>query len=559
MYQKTEKQILVNSVSELKRDTFAHFSKWRQNVSKRIQDIVIKNGGTSGNVGSQEPQKVAGPSGPGDNPVAVLARLYPAVDTPLREGPKEKRALILHSMLLILLGLDQYAVYSRILLVRLTTSLNIPVYVLQQDEVRVSQALSKIIQGIPIEEMVQRRAEEIKARRWKTGMASAASAEEPGSLSPHLLTAGVGTVFGGKGGLHPTVTSTLLAAMNESTVVVGSLFGLYGARQGSKTMSMYGKDIQGFGIIPLRGSSESKINDPKELPTEDRKMRVTIGIAGLMSSPEDLLKSWEFLGPQNETYVMRWEEDGLIRMNAAFELLVKSPTWDTIKNEITSRTGEVSLTIYDRLTQIEWPVGLLKASKIIETPWCSAIIRADKAGAALADMLINKSFGERPVSLIGYSLGARIIYNCLMMLSEKRAFGLVENVIMMGTPCPSEVRVWAAIRTSVAGRLINVYSNQDYLLGFLSRNICYQYGVAGLQKVEGVPHVENFDASEVVTNHLRYRYLVGSILKKVGWEDIDYPQVTAEQMKLAAYIKELDEGSAKGNGTNSGGSVQRGE
>lgn len=247
-------------------------------------------------------------------------------------------------MLLILLGLDQYAVYSRILLVRLTTSLNIPVYVLQQDEVRVSQALSKIIQGIPIEEMVQRRAEEIKARRWKTGMASAASAEEPGSLSPHLLTAGVGTVFGGKGGLHPTVTSTLLAAMNESTVVVGSLFGLYGARQGSKTMSMYGKDIQGFGIIPLRGSSESKINDPKELPTEDRKMRVTIGIAGLMSSPEDLLKSWEFLGPQNETYVMRWEEDGLIRMNAAFELLVKSPTWDTIKNEITSRTGEVSLT-----------------------------------------------------------------------------------------------------------------------------------------------------------------------------------------------------------------------
>lgn len=146
-----------------------------------------------------------------------------------------------------------------------------------------------------------------------------------------------------------------------------------------------------------------------------------------------------------------------------------------------------------------------------------------------------------------------------MMLSEKRAFGLVENVIMMGTPCPSEVRVWAAIRTSVAGRLINVYSNQDYLLGFLSRNICYQYGVAGLQKVEGVPHVENFDASEVVTNHLRYRYLVGSILKKVGWEDIDYPQVTAEQMKLAAYIKELDEGSAKGNGTNSGGSVQRGE
>lgn len=82
MYQKTEKQILVNSVSELKRDTFAHFSKWRQNVSKRIQDIVIKNGGTSGNVGSQEPQKVAGSAGRRGE----LARGRPA----LQSGPSGK-------------------------------------------------------------------------------------------------------------------------------------------------------------------------------------------------------------------------------------------------------------------------------------------------------------------------------------------------------------------------------------------------------------------------------------------------------------------------------------
>ncbi|KAI1781032.1 hypothetical protein F4818DRAFT_436226 [Hypoxylon cercidicola] len=565
MYQKTDKQILVNSVSELKRDTLAHFSKWRQNVLRRVQDIIIKNGGTSGNVGGQEPQQVPGnarrhvdaargrptvPSGPtgpnasGENPIAVLARLYPPVVTPLRESPKEKRALILHSMLLILLGLDQYAVYSRILLVRLTSSLNVPVYVLQQDEVRVSQALSKIIKGIPIEEIAQRRAEEAKSRRWRPGMASAAVADDPGTLSPHLITAGVGTVFGGIG-MNPVVTASLLASMNESTVVVGTLFGLYGARQGSKTMSMYGKDIQGFGMIPLHGPRELEISDPKDVLPEHRRMRVTIGMPGLMSSPDDLVESWKFLGSHNETYAMRWEEDGLIRMNTALELLVKSPTWNSVKKEITSRT------VYDRLTQVEWPIGLLKASKIVETPWCTAVIRADKAGAALADMLINKSFGERPVSLIGYSLGARIIYHCVMVLSEKRAFGLVENVIMMGTPCPSEVRVWAAIRTVVGGRLINVYSREDYLLGFLSRNICWHYGVAGLQKVEGVPHVENFDASEVVSNHLRYRYLVGSILKKVGWEDIDYPQVTAEQQKLAAYIRELEQESERGNSTKS--------
>lgn len=250
--------------------------------------------------------------------------------------------MILHSILLILLGLDQYSVYSRILLVRLTSSLNIPVYVLQQDEVRVSQALSKIIKGIPLEEIAQRRAEEAKSRRWKPGMASAALVDNPGTLSPHLRAAGVGTVFGGIG-MNPTVTATLLASMNESTVVVGNLFGLYGARQGSKTMAMYGKDIQGFGMIPVRGSGESGLSDPKDAPADDRRMRVTVAMTGLMSSPDDLVDSWQFLGPHKETYAMRWDEDGLIRMNTSLELLVKSPTWNAVKNEMTSRTGEVSL------------------------------------------------------------------------------------------------------------------------------------------------------------------------------------------------------------------------
>lgn len=144
------------------------------------------------------------------------------------------------------------------------------------------------------------------------------------------------------------------------------------------------------------------------------------------------------------------------------------------------------------------------------------MVRAEKAGAVLADVLINRIYGERPVTLIGYSLGARIIYCCLMILAEKRAFGLVENVIIMGAPCPSEVRVWATMKSVVASKLVNVYSGKDYMLGFLYRSSSWQYGVAGLQKIEGVPNVENFDVTQIVTNHLRYHHMVGSVLKKVG-------------------------------------------
>ncbi|KAI1418239.1 DUF726-domain-containing protein [Hypoxylon sp. FL1857] len=551
MFKKTDIDVLQSSLSELKRDSLAHFNKWRVNVMKRIGDIVIKNGGTTGNVVSQQPatssgsaaqpanprggSKVAGlPSGSNacaEKSNATLIRVYPPVFTSLKDCPKEKRALIMHCMLLILLGLDQYSLNSRLLLVKLASSLNVPMWVLLQDEVRVSRALSGIIMGIPTEEIAQRRAEESKnSRRWRPGIVGGAQGGNTGTLAAPLVEAGIGTVFGGLG-LNQAVTAVLLGPMNESTIVVGTLFGLYGARQGSKSIEAHGRDLQDFGMIPLHGSSDTELIDPKDAPVEDRRMRVTIAVPGLLTERDDYLQSWKFVGQQNESYVMRWELDALTKAGTALDTVVKSVAWYEANKEINSEN------VFDRLTRSYWPTDLVKISKVIENNWTVGMVRAEKAGAVLADVLINRLLGERPVTLIGYSLGARAIYACLMALSEKRAFGLVENVVVMGTPCPTEVRAWTAMKSVVTGRLINVYSKNDYLLGFLHRGGCWQYGVAGLQKIEGAPNVENFDVSEVMTNHLRYRHLVGSILKRIGWEDIDYNEVNKEQERLAVEIE----------------------
>jgi hypothetical protein len=185
-----------------------------------------------------------------------------------------------------------------------------------------------------------------------------------------------------------------------------------------------------------------------------------------------------------------------------------------------------------------WPISLLKISKIIDNPWSVGMVRAEKAGQVLGDAIINNVTGERGVTLIGYSLGARVIYSCLMYLAEKRAFGSVENVVLMGAPCPSEIRVWASIKSVVAGRVVNVYSKNDYILGFLYRTSSWQYGVAGLEKIQGVQGVENFDVSDIVSGHLRYQYLVGSILKKIGWEDVDGEEVAKNEETLALMVDE---------------------
>lgn len=181
-----------------------------------------------------------------------------------------------------------------------------------------------------------------------------------------------------------------------------------------------------------------------------------------------------------------------------------------------------------------WPAELLKISKIIDIPWSIGMVRADKAGLILADTIQRKIHGSRPITLIGYSLAGRVIYTCLMALAERRQFGLIDSVVMIGTPAPSEARVWLTLRSVVVGRLVNVYSDNDYMLGFMMRTSNTHFGVAGLQRVVGALGVENFDASAMVSGHLRYQFLVGKILKSLGWEDLDHSQLTRDQVTLEA-------------------------
>jgi hypothetical protein len=159
--------------------------------------------------------------------------------------------------------------------------------------------------------------------------------------------------------------------------------------------------------------------------------------------------------------------------------------------------------------------------------------RSEKAGQVLADALINKAQGERPVTLIGYSLGARVIYSCLKSLAERQAFGLVESVVLIGSPIPSNASNWRVMRSVVSGKVINVYSENDYILAFLYRATSIQFGVAGLQEVANVEAVDNLNLTKEVSGHLRYPELIGKILKRCGFDGIKVEDTDIEEEKLS--------------------------
>jgi hypothetical protein len=286
-------------------------------------------------------------------------------------------------------------------------------------------------------------------------------------------------------------------------------------------------------VDPERPSAQRELDWADELDARDpskreqHRLRVCIGVSGWLSSPSDVNKPWEVIdATSTEPFALRFELDAMLRLGNSLNDVLFSYAWDGVAYTVMSRT------ILGALYAGLWPLGLIKAASVLDNPFSVALARADKAGKVLAHALIDGVQGKRPVTLTGYSVGARVIYSCLVELAEQHAFGLVECAVLMGTPAPSDSKPWRQIRSVVAGRVVNAHSSEDYVLGFLYRSTKLQVGVAGLQSVEDVSGIENVDVSKLVSGHDQYRYLVGKILAKIGFGDLEFERVAEQERAL---------------------------
>merc|ERR1719215_657889 len=152
----------------------------------------------------------------------------------------------------------------------------------------------------------------------------------------------------------------------------------------------------------------------------------------------------------------------------------------------------------------------------LDNAWLVVAERAQQAGKCLAQALADrKNVGQRPVTLIGHSMGARVIMYCLQELFALKEFHVVDDVILMGAPVTTRGGKWARARTVVSGRLINCYMWKDWILAFLYRYLEWGVGVAGLSEVK-VHGVENYDLSSLgIKMHHHYPRHVMDILALV--------------------------------------------
>ena len=470
------------------------------------------------------------------------------IPTSLTGLEEAKRRKILLCLLLLALSLERYAAHSRILLEIIAASLTLPSSTLSDLESTVSHGLLSTAAKMSAAESTEKvAAQNAVGRRWKVGLATVAGATligVTGGLAAPFLAAGLGTVMGGLGLSIPLIGG-YLGAMAGSTLLIGGLFGSYGGKMTGEMMEKYAKEVEDFSFVPMKptsgpqGDTESA-RSLGEVEQVQRKLRVAVGISGWIVDESDITAPWHVLRSSTiEPFALRWEPSSLRDLGMSITKVLKSYAWSAAKLELVRRT------IFASLLAGLWPLGLLKIARVLDNPYSVAKARSDKAGQILAEVLMQKAQGERPLTLVGFSLGARVIYQALLHLAEHNAFGLVESVVLVGAPTPSEERAWRRIRAVVAGRVVNVYSQEDHILGFLYRTSSLQLGVAGLQPVEGVERIENFDATRLMNGkgHAKYRYIIGQILREIGFADIDMLEVEKEE--IAA--REIGDGPVMGD------------
>ncbi|KAG6025977.1 hypothetical protein E4U41_001385 [Claviceps citrina] len=546
--EKEEHEAMTPQLRELKKEALAYFGKWQGNVLQRLREIHVNDsvpcvsgsrtrgrgvrggyraarGGRGGRGGTVASTLATGPPRVPTNHVDPdLAARHPPTPNTLWTLHLERRKLFLHISLLVLVSLQEYNANSRTLLVCIASSLNLPYKIYQMDENRLAQGLARAALEVqPEDDNKAAKPDEVKSsKKWRLGLGSASGLSTPTSLAVPLRNVGIGTSQGGLG-LTATAAAGLLGIMAENGFLMGSLFGMNPTRPLGKILESFLREVQDFAFIRLCNSIHYEYTDPRESPVEDRRLRVVVAMSGCLLDADDIIKPWRSLNSQAEVYAIRWETAALMNLGSALETVIKSTAWVNARRDIEAKT------IFQSLIDSTWPEPLLRISKIIDNPWSVGMVRAEKAGAVLADSLIRQRFqGERPVSLIGFSLAARAIYACLMVLAERRQFGVVDSVIMLGTPAPSESRVWLTLKSVVSGRLINVYSESDYILGFLYRTSNTQFGIAGLQEIQGADGVENHCIKTLSRGHLSYPSMMGNILRDIGWEDVDTKAVRAQ-------------------------------
>jgi Protein of unknown function (DUF726) len=439
--------------------------------------------------------------------------------------PEQKQHLILILLHFAVVGMNGLDARIQVQIRRLSVELRISWQDVLELQLKYAATLRKAV-----EEAATKKPASGQKMRWlKIGglaVVGGAAIALTGGLAAPAIGAGVAAV--GLGGTGAFLGSTLGVAL------VTTVFGVAGTGLvGAKAHRRF-QEVQEFKFARLREMDSKRLAhvlestvDIKETSSDAKydkshqSMQAVLCIDGWTNGVNQYHATWQPVisqhAPHCENYALLWERDLQKQISDAIASFVKSHAVDEAKKQIIAQTVLRGL-----FAAIAWPMAVLDAANMIDNTWTLAMSRTRQVGIMLADTLAERAHGNRPVVLIGYSFGARVIFFALLELAKrslegKDMSGIVLDVYLMGAPVPADSASWTSIRSVVAGRLVNGYSSSDWILRFVYRASQICLSVAGIMPIQ-VDGVDNVNLSQVVPGHSYYAQSLPDCLDAMAFQ-----------------------------------------
>jgi hypothetical protein len=507
-----------------------------------MQNARVKNPNAKGDLSSEKATDSSKPSSPTTNDDPTTAKSThntSAPVTPSSEAPPpayqdhtadqltvqdpheldtsknidiDLRWTVLCDLFLLLISESTYDARSRTLLEKVGESLSVDWQEICRFEKRITDALEVQEQAEKEnwnedDHLEARRKAALRKRYVVMGLCTVGGGIIIG-LSSGLLAPVIGAgLAAGFTGIGVAGTGTFLGGAGAAALI-GTTGTLIGGGVGLKTSNRRTGAVKTFEYKPLYNN---------------KRVNLIVTVAGWMTGKvDDVRLPFSTVDPiMGDIYSVNWEPDMLQSTGATIQILATEALTSTIQ-QILGATMLATL-----MAGISPPIILLKISYLIDNPWTVSLARADATGLILADSLIDRNLGVRPVTLVGFSLGSRVIFSCLKELAKRGAIGLIQNVYMFGSPVVAHKDEYIRARSIVSGRFVNGYATNDWILGYLFRATSGGIRrVAGLNKVE-VAGIENHDITEWVPGHMAYRGMMPVLLDQVGWtvESLEFTEI----------------------------------
>jgi len=322
-----------------------------------------------------------------------------------------------------------------------------------------------------------------------------------GGLAAPAIAAGLGSLSGvlGGGAAAATVTAAAGAAGTAAgAVTISGAMGAYGASYAAARTHRMVSGVSEFGYVDLGSedwarsrvreahkaaehdaaacdhavSSEELVSQwwsgekgpPRlEVPwnltrAEDGAASVTIAVNGwLRTGPVDFFEPW-VNAPSGfgNRFALVWETELLTGLGGALMRMVTNKVLQEAGNQFLKAMALGTL-----VAAFALPMAAMSAlNMLLGDRWVAALRRSKLVGVLLAHQLVSGCAGGCPVILVAFSMGARAVFHCLLELHRLGKRGIVQHVVLMGTPVQVNEEKWAAARSVVSGRFVNAYSDK---------------------------------------------------------------------------------------------------